>query len=470
MSDEAAFTAFRVGERVKSRVEAPWDVFGERLARYEVHLAGPRVEMERGPIHLEGFGLRLLRPLGEETGVGFAATTDLSDASIDQRAADAEATAKFARFPARRVELPTTAVAGPGPSVEIIDRALWERPMETLLDYTHALTEAFHGRPGEVPSFGSVRATLTEATLTNSEGIRHHWRHTLVDFEVAVKSSGGPEGAPPGEYWVNRRSRSLSTRGLPEEVGRWCERARDVRTARPTPTGLTQLVLPAEVLADILPTILGFRMSGAAELRKMALPRESVVGSPLVTVHDDGLLPMGLGSAPFDDEGTPQARHPLIEKGAVAGGLYDVLHSGALNQGPVGNGRREQRAFPSWFHFTQSPGPSETNLTIAPGDGGSEAELLESVGEGIYLDQLGYAFPDQFSGAFGGEVRIAYRIRHGRRAEALRGGTVGGVVVAPPGEPSLLASVKVVGRLPVRSGHLETPTLVVDGLSVAGAE
>ncbi|HYK92651.1 MAG TPA: TldD/PmbA family protein [Thermoplasmata archaeon] len=470
MSAETAFTAFRVGERLKTRVEPPWDVFGEKIQRFEVHLSGSRVEMERGPIELEGYGLRLFRPRGDVTGTGFASGTDLSDARIDQRVQDAEATARFSSFPARRVELPSTAIAGPGPKVDTVDRVLWEHPVETMEQFVHALLTAFEGRASEVPSFGSVRTTLTEATLTNSEGVHHHWRHSLVDFELAVKSSGGPEGAPPGEYWLNRRTRSLTTRGLATDVESWCTRARDVRSAKPTPSTVTKVVLPPTVLSDVLPQILGFRLSGTAELRKMAPSPGTEIGTSLVNLFDDGLLPLGLGSAPFDDEGVPQVRRPLIEKGVVTAGLYDVLTAAAFGKTATGNGRRDSAQFQPWFHFEIAPQPAPTNLVVAPGDGGSEEELMEAVGEGLYLDQLGYAFPDAFSGAFGGEVRMAYRIHRGKRAEPLRGGTVGGVVLGPKGEPSLLASVRGVGSRAARSGSLESPTLWVDGLGVAGAE
>jgi predicted Zn-dependent protease len=468
MSGEAAFTAFRVGERLKGKVEGPWDVFGERIRRFELHLNGSRVEMARGPIALEGYGLRLLRPRGEETGRGFAASTDLRDEAIDRRAADAEATARHSTFPARRVELPSTAISGPGSSVDTVDRTVWDRPLDRLEEFVHALATAFEGRAQEVPSFGSVRAALLEATLTNSEGIRHHWQHTLVDVEVAVKSAGGPEGAPPGEYWVTERSRTVPVRGLADRVELWCQRARDARAAGPMPSGLTSVGLPTTVLSDILPSILGYRLGGVAELRQMGVPPGSRVGSPLVTVHDDGLLPLGLGSAPFDDEGMPQARRPLVEHGEVVATLYDVLHASAFGKSPTGNGRRDVAAFQPWYHFDVSPTVSATNLVVAPGDGGSEAELMEAMGEGLWVDQLGYAFPDPMSGAFGGEVRLGYRIRGGRRAEPVRGGTVGGVVLAPPGGPSLLSGVRRVGSRTARSGYLESPAVWTDGLTISG--
>ncbi|HUI38503.1 MAG TPA: TldD/PmbA family protein [Thermoplasmata archaeon] len=470
MTGPGAFTAARVADRLRGRLEAPWEAFGERLERYEMHLAGGAVEMTRGPIRLEGFGVRVFRPHGEATGVGFSAGTDLSDGGIDARAAAADETARFARFPTARAELPSTHVAGAGPSVETVDARLWDRPADTVAAWCGAILEALAGRPGVVLSFGSVRATLTETTLANSEGIQRHWRHTFVDFEAAVKSFDGPEGPAPGEYWVNGRSRTVPTKGIAEEADRWVERARDTRRARPTPSGLTRVVLPPGVLADILPTIVGYRFSGAAELRGMAPSEGAVVGTPSLTVHDNGLRPWGLGSAPFDDEGTPPARRALIDRGRATTPVYDVLHAGATGHAPTGNGRRESHQFSPWFHFDRAPGPTITTLEVAPGDAGTDAELAEAVGEGLWVDQLGYAFPDAISAAFGGEVRIGYRIHRGRLAEPVRGGTVGGVVVGPESAPSLFGGIRGLGSTEALVGYLATPPIWSDGLTVAGAE
>ncbi|MCI4335641.1 MAG: TldD/PmbA family protein [Thermoplasmata archaeon] len=467
MSEEA-FTAFHVGDKLRGHLEPPWEVYGERLKRYELHLNGGSIEMERGPLQLEGFGLRLFRPHGEQLGVGFVSTTDLSAAGISRASTDAEATAKFARFPARRVELPST-LNGGGSNVETVDTALWNDPTKALADYVHALLTPFEGRAQEVPSFGSVRASLSEATLTNSEGIQRRVRRTQVDLEIAVKSSGGPEGRPPGEYWVTRRTCDLSTRGLAGQVDTWCQRARDVRVAEPMPSGIQNVVLPPAVLADVLPAILGYRMSGSAELRKMAPTPGEQLAAPGVSIFDDGLLRFGLGSAPYDDEGSPQVRRSLVDKGVIGTPAYDLLHASALDHPPTGNGHRGSPLSPNWFHFAYPPSPSATNLVVVPGDGGSEEELLESARDGLLLDQLGYAFPDPVSGAFGGEVRIGYRIRNGRRAEPVRGGTVGGVVLAGPGEPSLLNSIKGIGRTGHLEANLQAPTLWVAGLGVAGA-
>lgn len=463
-----AQTAMRVAEALRAKkVDGPWDVFGERIRRYEIHLNGREIEMVRGPIHFEGYGLRLFRSAGEATGVGFASTSDLSAPGIDESLSTAESTAKLSRFPARSIALPGSAGGGLK-AVETVDSNLWGQPEETLRGFVHRLFGAFEGRRNEVPSFGSVRASLVEATLANSEGVERRFKGTLVDFELAVKGSGGPEGPAPGEYWVNARTRRVESAVIPARVEEWCQKSQDVRRAVPPPSGALSVLFPVRVLADVLPSILGYRLAGGAQLRRMSPPVGTRVGPESLTIHDDGLLPFAPSTAPVDDEGTPAQRTALVEKGEVRQILQDVAHASALGAVPTANGRRDSVDFVPWFHFTRPPGPGPTTIVVAPGDGGNDAEMVEGVEDGIWLDQLGYAFPDPISAAFGGEIRMAYRIRHGKLAEPVRGGTVGGVVLADPGAPSLLSGVGAIGSHSQLAGSLSSPTLRIDRFSVAG--
>jgi predicted Zn-dependent protease len=376
--------------------------------------------------------------------------------------------AKSSRFPARRVDLPGT--AGHPAAVDVVDREGWDRPVEAIQRIAHALVTPLDGRPGLAPSFGSVRLTLYDTTIANSEGLHRRFSHSALEYEFAVQSSGGVGGAPPGEHWVNARARRLpSDSEIARDVERWSVLAADMRTAQAPSTGPTNVVLPPGVLADILPAIVGYRMSGPAQLRKMTPPVGTTVGSPLVTIADDGLLPYGLGTAPCDDEGTSQSRRVLIEAGVAQGSVQDLLHASALGESATGNGRRDSLTFPGWFHFNEPLSAQATTISLAAGSGGTDRELMEACGEGIWIDQLGYAFPDPLSGAFGGEIRSAYRIRGGKRAEALRGGTLGGIVFAPPGETSLLTSIQAIGSRPELVGALHAAPVLVHGMTVAGA-
>ncbi len=459
--------AHRVAEAI--RTPAPWEVFAERLRRYEIHFNGRVVEVLRGPLVVEGYGVRLFRPNGEAIGTGFQASTDSTPSGIAQVVSDAEAIAARSTFPAKAVNLPSGAAAK-ADSSQILDTKLWAAPIPRMEEYLQQLLAPFDRLKDVVPSFGSTRATLTETSLANSSGLRTQYAHTTITIELALKAFGGAEGAPPGEYWVNDQVRRLDPAHAGDRVADWAQFAQDARRAKAPPTGELPVVLPAEVLATILPSVMGFRFSGLSRLRQIAPEAGSAVAAPGLTVYDDGTIPWAPNSAPYDDEGTATGRRTLVKDGAASELLYDLLHAGAFSSRPTGNGLRGLTfGTRDWMRFAHDPGLGPTTLDVPAGSGGSDAELAEVAGDGIWVQQLGWASPDGLSGAFGGEVRIGYRIRGGKLAEPVRGGTVGGVVLAPPGTPSMLSSVAALGSKVELCDSLRSPTMLVKPLTVAGA-
>jgi predicted Zn-dependent protease len=458
--------AFRVADHLTGK--EPWEVFGERIRRYEIHIAGDQVEMTRGPITLEGYGLRIFRSHETGTGIGFQASNDLSPEGVAAAEEDAERAARYALFPAPQVELPSGHGATGG-IVEVFDRKLWEYPMDTLETYVAALRAAFEGRKEFAISFGSVRATLSSTSISNSAGLRTGYGHTTIDLEVAVEAFGGPEGPPPGEYWLNDSDRRSLPAELSVRAGRWCRYAEDVRRGKPPPTGEMSVVLPPQVLAGILPVVFGGRFTGEAQLRKVAPQPGARLGTELATVYDDGRIPWAPMSSGVDDEGVPQRRRTLLDHGVVSDTLYDTLHAGAFGAHSSGNAFRGQSSgFRTWYRFLAPPTVSPSTIVLAPGDGGTDAEIVEAAHEGVWIQQIGWSAPDPLTGAFGGEIRLGYRIRDGKLAESIRGGTVGGIALAAEGSPSLMTRLEAVGSRPAFSEAVLSPPVLVRTLSVGG--
>ncbi|MCI4364052.1 MAG: TldD/PmbA family protein [Thermoplasmata archaeon] len=465
MTADNGSLAGTIADVLGQKVDPPWDLFAQRLRRYEVHLSGRRVELLRGPIHLTGFGVRVLRPSNGSTQVGMGSSNDLTPEGIMGAVERATAVSRFSSFPASEVHLPSGSAVRPG--LELTDPEVRDRPEDGLRRFSDELLAQFDGRNDPIPSFGSVKATYAENSVVNSSGERVAWSGTGVELEFAVKSVGGPEGAAPGEYWVNSRSRRLDAVSLGVDVPRWAKLASDMRRAKPPPTGELTVAFPTDVLAEILPPILGFRLTGAAELRGLAPELASRVGSELVHVTDEPFLPWGGRSAPIDDEGTAHAPLHLLEAGTVSSRMYDVLHGSKFGHPSTGHGSR-LGGFGDEHRFASGVAPGMTNLVLRSGDGGTDQELIAAIGEGLWLEQLGYPFPDNLGGTYGGEIRAAYRIRGGKLAEAVRGGTVGGSLLGAPGAPSLLAGVSHLGSRNVLCGAYSGPTVVAKGIAVAG--
>ena len=467
MTTTSPETAQRAASRL--RLPAPWELFGQRVRRFEAYFDGRHIETVRGPLVLEGVGLRIFRPKGAELAVGFQATSDLSPAGLERLRREAEELAGHAVFPARAVELPSHAPRiAQGP--EVCSVPLWDRPTEELDAYVHALLSSFDGLADVVPSFGSVKATLVDTSIANSEGLSTSYVATEGELELAVKSFGGPEGAPPGEYWVTREMRQLDRSVVPALCAEWAQRARDVRRAKLPPSGSLPVGLPPPLINEILPGALALRFTGAGRLTQIAAEEGTVIASPTVTILRDPTVPWATRSAPVDDEGTPAAPSALIADGAVGELAYDALHAASFDHRSNGAATRRTARGPSqWYRFTERPAPSVGTLSVRPGTAGAMEELLADVEDGVWVDQLGWPVPDPRSGAFGGELRIGYRIRHGKLAEPLRGGTVGGLVFAPIATPSLLGRVRAIGSRAELVGRTRTPPMVVDGLTIGSS-
>jgi TldD protein len=139
------------------------------------------------------------------------------------------------------------------------------------------------------------------------------------------------------------------------------------------------------------------------------------VGSPGVTVVDDGTIAARRGSLNVDDEGTLTQRTVLIEDGILRGYLQDRLNARLMGVAPTGNGRRE-----SYAHL---PLPRMTNTFMLAGTE-APADILRSVKRGLYMVSFAGGQVDITSGKFVFSANEAYRIEDGRIGAPVKGATL----------------------------------------------
>jgi predicted Zn-dependent protease len=134
---------------------------------------------------------------------------------------------------------------------------------------------------------------------------------------------------------------------------------------------------------------------------------------PKVSIADDALDAANLPK-PFDFEGTPKQRVPMIEDGVIRGVVWDRVTAARAQDGQVSTGHAPPDA---WRFF----GPIPTAYSMAGGEAGSSDELAELVGDGIYVTRLHYlSVVDPRGGVLTGMTRDGtFRIRDGKIAEPL---------------------------------------------------
>ncbi|HEY0192848.1 MAG TPA: metallopeptidase TldD-related protein, partial [Kofleriaceae bacterium] len=186
-----------------------------------------------------------------------------------------------------------------------------------------------------------------------------------------------------GYWWTS--SRFLSELLSPEEVGLEATR-RTLATvgSRQVPTQECPVVFDPEVARQILGMIFSVA-NGSSFWRKSTylVGREGTpIASELVSVIDDPLIPRAPGSRPFDGDGLPTRKNPVVERGVLCPVLCDTYSGrklGRASNGAAGRG-------------LGNPGPTTSNLIMAAGSMTRDA-LLRSTPRGLYVTSLmGFGF------------------------------------------------------------------------------
>ena len=139
------------------------------------------------------------------------------------------------------------------------------------------------------------------------------------------------------------------------------------------------------------------------------------IAASCVTAIDDGTMPNEWGSENVDDEGTPTTRLVLIENGILKNYMIDRLNGKRMGMAPTGSARRQSYAF--------APTSRMRNTYIAPGKD-DDAEIIATMGDGLYAAKMGGGSVNPATGEFNFSVQEGYLVRDGRITEPVRGASL----------------------------------------------
>jgi PmbA protein len=290
--------------------------------------------------------------------------------------------------------------------------------------------------------------------IANSAGLEDWYRmsRAMCWIEVMVPDAGG------GLQTGFASGYAIGPRGLePAKVGQEAaERALAKLGARQPPTARTAVVLDPQASAGLFGAIVPALHADNVLKRKSLFADRAggKVASPQVTLVDDGRLPGGYSSAPFDGEGVSTRETVLIEKGILRSFLHSTYTARRMGAEPTGNAVRDS--------YTDPADIDSTNLYLKP-SGGARADLLGSVQQGVYVSELmGLHTIDPISGDFSLGAAGA-EIRGGSLGAPLEKMAVAGNVL------DLLAAVRgVADDLRFFPGGQGGSTVLLEGFAVSG--
>ncbi len=307
-------------------------------------------------------------------------TSDFSGASLDQLVSDTCALARAV------VEDPVSGLpAGDVYAKDCPDLDLYDAT-ELGTDQHIALAKqaeaaALSADPRVTNSEGAdFNSADGRVVLANSRGFVGDYRSSSFSVSVSPVATDPSTGGMQRDSWyaVQRAYARLES---PESVGREAAR-RTLRRlgARKVPTCKAPVIFDQEMAGSLLGNLCG-AASGYAVYKGASfligqLGRK--IAPETVTVRDDGRMPRGLGSRPFDGEGLPPRATTVVERGVLTSYLLDTYSGKKLGLASTGNASRS---------VGESPSVGPSNFYLVPGTVAPD-EIIRSVKRGLYVTEL----------------------------------------------------------------------------------
>jgi PmbA protein len=386
---------------------------------------------------------------------GYAYGTDLSDGGIAEVAGAARAAAEAADpdehggLPDEFGVSPVDGLAAPG---------LRDWSTERKVDLALAVERAARARPGVTQVENAVYSDAEgSVALANSRGFAGGYDATQAWAYASAFAGEGADLMTGLGVALAREPAELDPDAIGTEAA---DRALALVGARQPDSRRCPVVLDAFVAASFIGFI-GSMLSAEAVQRGRSLfaDREGdEIAHAALVLTDDATDPEGPSSAPFDGEGSPTRRTPLIGDGRLLTFLFDARTARKAGRATTGNASRGS--------YRSPPSVGTTNLVLEPGANDLEG-LFRAAGEGLFVTDVAglHSGVNPVSGTF--SVGASGRLIEGGEAGApVRELTIASDLV------SMLKAVREVGsqaRWVPFGGSVKAPPILVAEMAISGS-
>jgi PmbA protein len=333
-------------------------------------------------------------------------------------------------------------------ALDLFDAAVAELDPKTKIGLARETERIALGDKRITNSYGANFGTNElRSVLANSNGFVGEYEQTYCELSVGLQAGGTDNRVEDSWFSSKRHFKDLAA---PEEIARMAVE-RTVRQLRP------RKIKTQNVPVIFEPTqtswLMGFLfgcVSGTAVYQKatfLAGRLGQKIGNGFVTVVDDGLMPGGLGTRPFDSDGLPSRRTRVVGKGILESYLCNTYAARKLKLRSTGN--------------ADGSGVSPNNFYLEPGTAAPQ-DIIAGTKKGLILIRtLGHGLNsvsgDISRGAFGLWVEdgeIAYPV-----SEITISGNLG----------QILNDIEAVGNDLDFFSPVTGPTIEVAEMTVAGS-
>ncbi|HRS02390.1 MAG TPA: TldD/PmbA family protein [Bacteroidota bacterium] len=306
-------------------------------------------------------------------------------------------------------------------------------------------------------SLGSQFSTnISSIYLSNSNGFAGSFKSSSVSAGVFLQAgvavgaihelplqSGASDELYEEGWWENR----VALEALPpiEEIAKTAiHRTTRLIGAKKIESQKLPIIFEPNIAAEIL----GF-LSACVNGNNIYLNRSFLAGklnleiaNPIVNIIDDGLIPGGLGSRPFDSDGVPTRKTIVIENGILKSYLLGTYAARKLNMKSTGHSS------------------GITNFILASGNLSQDA-LIKSIDKGILITStIGHGLNPTTGDISKGAAGMM--IINGELAYPVNEFTFSGNL------QNILQNIIAIANDPLQNSQIITPSILVKELDISG--
>ncbi len=296
---------------------------------------------------------------------------------------------------------------GPGlryPRVKAFAASEAGHPRETLDSAADEILAAADRESGVEVSHFEIVLAAAMTRMFNSAGLRLSGKtSSAVLHLVLVARQGGAAFDIKRELY----RRSAADFRLAAEVAEASGFARDTLSASLPSSGTMPVVISHSGLDFLFSPVLA-HAGGEFHFEKLSRFKtgeeilDGRIGGDALTLSSDGLLPMGVLTAPFTSEGLPPSRTEVVKEGVFRNVVAASEFASALGIPPTG---------------------PFSNVVV--GSGSAAFGDMISGPRLLHVVEFSAMLPDRVAGGFTAEIRLGYEIR-GRESRPVKGGAVSG--------------------------------------------
>jgi PmbA protein len=306
------------------------------------------------------------------------------------------------------------------PNVDHFDSVGLNVPLSEKIKMAKKLEELCRSSDARIKAVrqASISETVFETHLVDSQGETIKHQSTGYTASITCKAEEGDDSQMGGEFGFSNYLDSVPIDLVAKLSAQW---AVELLGAKKAPTLKCPAILRNSVVADLLEFLSSSFSAEQIDKGKSMLAGKNgqLIFSDQITIIDDGLLPGGAGTTPFDAEGIPSKKLILVDGGFFTSALYDTYYARKHNVDPTSSSVRGIKSPPS-IGFS--------NLYLKPGQKSFES-LCDGIPKGILItDLMGIHTANSVTGDFSlGASGIL--IENGKLTQPVRGFAVAGNVL-----------------------------------------